>query len=90
MGKNSLDELGVAEKFQSNMAIAGSFRNIFRYSLVALMTGGRALKRQGPIPGYQPLPNSEYCAFYVGSDSAIDNYRREKGNTPDRLLRSLI
>ncbi len=55
-----------------------------------LIHGGRALERLGPSPGYQPLPNFEYHVFYVGSDSAIDNYRRGKGNTPDRLLRSLI
>ena len=40
------DDLGVAEKFQSNSEIAGSPRNSFRASLVRV-TGGRALDRHG-------------------------------------------
>ena len=34
-----LDELWVGAKGQSNPVIAGSLRNIFRYSLVRLLSG---------------------------------------------------
>ena len=37
------DEVGVAEKFQSNSEIAGSPRNSFRASLGKQSRGGRAL-----------------------------------------------
>ena len=37
------DELRQAEKFQSNLAIAGSPRNSFRASVRKLVYGGRAL-----------------------------------------------
>ncbi len=41
-----LDEVGVAEKFQSNLEIAGSPRNSFRASLEDRTCGGRALNIQ--------------------------------------------
>ena len=37
------DDLWIAEKFQSNMEIAGSPRNSFRASLVKVAYGGKAL-----------------------------------------------
>jgi hypothetical protein len=46
----------VAEKFQSNLEIAGSLRNSFRASLVIENTGGRALFGLG---GHLALPNSD-------------------------------
>jgi hypothetical protein len=57
--ENSSDELWVGVKGQSNLEIAGSPRNIFRYSLAPLRDGGRALDGLGALPGYQPQPNSE-------------------------------
>ncbi|GEK32438.1 hypothetical protein KZO01_27470 [Kurthia zopfii] len=46
----------VAEKFQSNLEIAGSLRNSFRASLVFKNLGGRALFGLGVHP---ELPNSD-------------------------------
>ena len=37
------DEVWVAEKFQSNLEIAGSLRNSFRASVDIKILGGRAL-----------------------------------------------
>ena len=47
------DELWVAEKFQSNLDIAGSPRNSFRASVVIKITGGIALNGLGA----ERLPN---------------------------------
>jgi hypothetical protein len=52
-------------------------------------TGVELLKEDVGLPAYTPLPNSEYCRAYLGSESARDNLRGQKGNNPDRLLRSL-
>ena len=49
------DDVGVAEKFQSNSEIAGSPRNSFRASLGYESPGGRALIGRGVPTG---LPNS--------------------------------
>ena len=51
--------------------------------------GVELLKGNVGLPAYTPLPNSEYCRAYLGSESARDNLRGQKGNNPDRLLRSL-
>jgi hypothetical protein len=59
MVENILDELRVGVKGQSNSEIAGSPRNIFRYSLADESAGGKALDGLGTLPGYQPQPNSE-------------------------------
>ena len=42
-----VDDLWIAEKFQSNSEIAGSPRNSFRASLEEEITGGKALISQG-------------------------------------------
>jgi hypothetical protein len=42
---------------------------------------------EGP-PAYLPQPNSEYRKDYLRSQSARDNLRGQKGNNPDRQLRS--
>ncbi len=52
-----------------------------------LMSGGKALTRQGGTPAYQPLSNSEYRSMECGSETAGDKLRRQKGNSPDRRLR---
>ncbi len=54
--KNSSDELWVAVKFQTNLEIAGSLRNLFRGSLGIENLGGRALFGQGARHG---LPTSD-------------------------------
>ena len=59
MVENILDELRVGVKGQSNSEIAGSPRNIFRYSLAEESAGGKALNGLGASPGYQPQSNSE-------------------------------
>ncbi len=53
--KSAGDEVWVAEKFQSNLEIAGSPRNSFRASLKCKSLGGRALIGLGVLIG---LPNS--------------------------------
>ena len=46
------------------------------------------LKEDVGLPAYTPLPNSECQCDYLGSESTRDNLRGQKGNNPDRLLRS--
>ena len=41
------DDLWIAEKFQSNLEIAGSPRNSFRASVDVKITGGKALNGLG-------------------------------------------
>ena len=43
------DEVWVAVKFQTNLEIAGSLRNLFRGSLGIENVGGRALFGRGPV-----------------------------------------
>ena len=50
--------------------------------------GVELLKGAVGLPAYTLLPNSEYPRAYLGSESARDNLRGQKGNNPDRLLRS--
>ena len=50
--------------------------------------GVELLKGDVGLPAYTLLPNSEYHRDYLGSESARDNLRGQKGNNPDRLLRS--
>ena len=54
------DELWVGVKYQSNLEIAGSPRNVFRYSRANSDTGGRALLACGGREPYQALANCEY------------------------------
>ena len=50
--------------------------------------GVELLKGDVGLPAYTLLPNSEYPRAYLGSESARDNLRGQKGNNPDRQLRS--
>ena len=54
------DDLWIGVKGQSNFVIAGSLRNIFRYSVVLETKRGRALTGLGHIPMYQTLSIFEY------------------------------
>ena len=40
------------------------------------------------LPDYSGQPNSEYHVSRQGSQTASDNIRRQKENSPDRRLRS--
>ena len=51
--------------------------------------GGRALVGLGPVTGYQTHINSEYRKMLICSQTAGDKIRGQKGNSPDRRLRSL-
>ena len=86
--KKAPDELWIAEKFQSNSEIAGSPRNSFRASLEEVICGGRALNEVGAKPGYQTLSNSEYHVCKSRSQTVGDKFHGQKGNSPDRQLRS--
>ena len=57
--ENRSDELWIGVKGQSNLEIAGSPRNIFRYGLGEYAAGGRALNGLGGLPAYQTQSNSE-------------------------------
>ena len=85
-----LDELWVGVKGQSNSEIAGSPRNIFRYSLGPVSDGGRALDGLGAFHQVtEPNQTPNAVHFYSGSQSLGDKLQGRKGNTPDRRLRSL-
>ena len=86
--KKLRDDLWIAEKFQSNSEIAGSPRNSFRASLEVKAYGGRALNELGAKPGYQTLSNSEYHICKNRSQTVGDKFHGQKGNSPDRQLRS--
>ena len=53
------DEVWVAVKFQTNLEIAGSLRNLFRGSLGLENLGGRACLDEGPVMGYDFYRNSQ-------------------------------
>lgn len=50
--------------------------------------GGRALKGLGGPQAYQTLSNFEYRNLKSGSQTTGDKLRGQKGNSPDRRLRS--
>jgi len=83
------DELWVAVKCQSNSEIAGSPRNVFRYSLRCFVAGVEHWMIAGPNNGYQDQPNSECLFVKSGSETVGDKLHGQKGNSPDPPLRSL-
>ena len=87
--ENRLDELWIGVKGQSNQEIAGSPRNRFRTSLEEVSCGGRALFGLGASPGYRTQINSKCRNLYLGSQTVWDKLHCQKGNSPDRRLRSL-
>ena len=50
--------------------------------------GGRALVGLGPFTGYQTQINSECRKMLIRSQTTGDKIRGQKGNSPDRQLRS--
>ena len=54
-----------------------------------MRTGRRALLGLGALPGYRLQANSEDHFVYLGSQRTGDKLRMQKGNNPDRQLRTL-
>ena len=54
------------------------------------VTGVELLNETKALPEYFLQSNSEYRDDYPGRKSASDNARGQKGNNPDRQLRSPI
>ena len=82
------DEVWVAEKFQSNLEIAGSPRNSFRASLKCKSLGGRALIGLGVhhrITEFSQTPNANDLSLGVRLRVIRSVVKRE---TADRQLRS--
>ncbi len=52
--------------------------------------GVELLNETRALPGYLPQPNSEYHSDYPGSQTVGDKLHGQKGNNPDRRLRSPI
>ena len=84
------DDLWLGVKRQTNLAIAGSPRNIFRYSLDHADTRGRDTERGWGARAYPLLPNSE-CVCTSDQESVLrGNLVVQEGNNPDHRIRSLI
>ena len=83
------DDLCVGEKFQSNLAIAGSLRNSLRASVVLLHLRGRATEWEFAVRRRisNQTPNSHNA--YHGSQKSGAKVGSQKGNSPDHHLRSL-
>ncbi len=64
--ENGWEELWLGVKCQSNPEIAGSPRNVFRYSLTRCRPEVEHWMGAGPSPGYQAQPNSECRPVSVG------------------------
>ena len=82
------DELRVGVKGQSNLEIARTPRNVFRYSVAIECDGGRALIGLGPFTGYQPQTNSECHHMLCSSEGVGAKVHIREGNNPDQQLRS--
>ena len=82
------DELWGGVKVSSNWEISRSPRNSFWASLVYQSAGVELLNGDGELPACPPQSNSEYRRCRHGSQSVCDNVHRQKGNNPDRQLRS--
>ena len=82
------DELWVEEKFQSNTEIAGSPRNVFRYSLECSVIEVELLVGCGGFIAYQVLSNSECYNMFLRSEGRGAKVTVREGNNPDHLLRS--
>jgi hypothetical protein len=83
------DELWVAVKCQSNLEIAGSPRNVLRYSLGCFEQEVEHWMVEGPyrVTEINQTPNA--CSLESGSETVGDKLHGQKGNSPDPPLRSL-
>jgi hypothetical protein len=77
------DDLWIAEKFQSNLEIAGSLRNSFRASVDIENLGGRALFGLGAPSRVTEFYQTPNAVDLSGSQTASDKIRSRKGNSPD-------
>ncbi len=87
--ENCLDEVWIGVKGQSNWEIAGSPRNIFRYSLVGLIV---VVKSQFELWGRKLtgfLLTLNAITFESRSQTVGDKLHSREGNSPDHQLRSL-
>ena len=84
------DELWLAEKFQSNSAIAGSPRNSFRTSVDNEFVGGKALNGLGGDKLTELYQTKNVVEMLAGSQTTSNKIRGQKGNSPDPQLRSRI
>ncbi len=83
--ENSLDELCLGVKGQSNSVIARSLRNIFRDSVVSTMV---VVERWMDYRVTESNQTANADDAMYGSQTAGDKLRRREGNNPDRQLRS--
>ena len=86
--ENTSDELWLGVKGQSNIVIAGSPRNSFRASLVDKATGVEYSMSSGPYQDTKLNETIEYCCRCYGSQNVGAKLHAQKGNSPDRRLRS--
>ena len=77
-------------KSLSNSAIAGSPRNIFRYSPWQKLAGGRDTGRTKDRKVTRSYQTPNASVVLPGSQTAGAKFRGREGNNPDRQLRSLI
>src|SRR3989344_4324396 len=85
---NLWDDLWLGVICLSNQEIAGSPRNIFRYSFRSMLLRGRALNGSG-IARYRSQSNSEYSVVLTECQRYTAKRVSRKGNSPDFHLRSL-
>ena len=83
------DDLWLGVICQTNLEIAGSPRDIFRYSPVVFLLGVELLDRSGArkCVVLNQTPNTVVLEY--GSETAGDKLRRREGNSPDHQLRPL-
>jgi hypothetical protein len=83
--------LWVGVKCQPNTEIAGSPRNVLRYSRLRATLEVERWMGKGPSAGYRLQPNCE-CQRREkrASETAGAKLRRREGNSPDPQLRTLI
>ena len=86
--EKDLDDLWLGVKFQSNPEIAGSPRNSFRASVEKKLCEGRALNGCGPHLEVPISIKLRMSYNMLSSQTMGDKVHSQKGNSPDRQLRS--
>ena len=86
--ENSLDELRVGVKGQSNLVIARSPRNAFRSSLGRLALVVENWMDYGAYQLTESNQTANASDAYPGSETVGAKLHRRKGNSPDYRLRS--
>ena len=88
--ENGWEELWLGVKCQSNPEIAGSPRNVLRYSHREDLVEVEHCLSKGPSAGYRSQANCECHKTCPVSETAGAKLRRREGNNPDPQLRSLM